>query len=200
METTKKFCTNCGAPLKPGQGFCAKCGHKVAEVAQPSSNASQPAATSTKSNNEPGTVQKLKDAAISSTNNLADAASKKTGKQVKPSWIVGGIGAIIVLAVVIFMLIPKGLNGSYSHTTTFLGTSTTDTWVFKGKDVTEKGTGNKGTYKVSGDNLEIDLNGQKMTATLSDDKKSFTIDSAPGLAALANGTKYTKVEQWWSIK
>ncbi|WP_338230986.1 hypothetical protein [Lactiplantibacillus paraxiangfangensis] len=59
-------------------------------------------------------------------------------------------------------------------------------------DVTEEGTGNKGTYKVSGDNLEIDLNGQKMTATLSDDKNSFTIDSAPGLAALASGTKYTK--------
>ena len=194
METTKKFCTNCGAPLNPDQGFCAKCGQKVAGAAP------SVAATSSKrpvtTNSGPSTVQKFKDAAINKTNNLADVASKKTGKQIKPAWLVGGIGAIIVLAIVIFMLIPKGLNGSYSHETTLLGTTTTDTWTFKGKDVTEEGTGNKGTYKVSGNNLEIDLNGQKMTATLSDDKNSFTIDSAPGLAALASGTKYTKAGKW----
>ncbi|MBZ5985086.1 hypothetical protein KIJ05_08155 [Leuconostoc gelidum subsp. gasicomitatum] len=116
--------------------------------------------------------------------------------KVKPTWIAGGVGIIVVLAIIIIAVLPKGLNGSYTGNVEFLFMKTKDTLKFSGDSVTEideDGTvSNKGTYKISGHTLEMKIGNYNMTAELSDDKKSFVVKSADGMAGLANGTKYTK--------
>lgn len=176
----KHYCDQCGAAVTPEQDFCTTCGNKLTGD----------------SSLEKGkqAVQKFASVAKESSSSFANKARSGQGQKVKPAWLAGGIGALVVIAIIIYLLIPKGLSGSYEHKTTLFGTTSTDTLTFKGKQVTEVQNGNTGTYKISGDTLEMELGGSKMTAKLSSDKKSFTIQSASGLAGLAAGIKYTKVK------
>ncbi|MCT4388704.1 MAG: hypothetical protein ABF754_06250 [Leuconostoc pseudomesenteroides] len=112
------------------------------------------------------------------------------------------IGSIVVILVIIIMciilLLPKHLQGKYSHTTDMFLVTSTDTLRFDGSKVTEYTDGRKtntGTYKLSGQKLEIEINGYSMIANLSDDKKTFTVESATGIADLAKGYKYTKSDE-----
>ncbi|WP_125570252.1 hypothetical protein [Lacticaseibacillus songhuajiangensis] len=50
----------------------------------------------------------------------------------------------------------------------------------------------KGTYKIKAQKLEMKLGDETMTATLTSDKKAFTIDAASGDYAMAKGVTYTK--------
>ncbi|MHA8109933.1 hypothetical protein ACYATP_00080 [Lactobacillaceae bacterium Melli_B4] len=106
----------------------------------------------------------------------------------------------IITAVVVLILVlgglyisnrPKHLDGNYNATVNILLFQSKDTFSFDGDKVREK-DGPSGTYKIDGNKLEMDINNYTIKATLSDDNKSFTIDSATGLSNLASGTKYTK--------
>ncbi|GAJ26838.1 hypothetical protein JCM15457_1789 [Liquorilactobacillus sucicola DSM 21376 = JCM 15457] len=116
--------------------------------------------------------------------------------KIKKSWLITGIAIIAVVVIVgVVKALPKHLDGEYSHTTTFLFISSTDTLKFDGDKVIEYADGkktNSGTYKISGDELKMKINGVNMAAKLSDDKKSFVVKSADGIASLAKGFKYTK--------
>ena len=68
-------------------------------------------------------------------------------------------------------------------------------WWNKVTEYTDGRKTNTGTYKLSGQKLEIEINGYFMIANLSDDKKTFTVESATGVADLAKGYKYTKSDE-----
>lgn len=107
------------------------------------------------------------------------------------------IAVIAIISVIGFSLYnnSKKLNGEYTAKIHLLLMESESTLTFEGNTVTENSNGkekNKGTYEISGDQLQIKLGDYNMTAELSKDKKSFVIKSAEGLAGLANGTKYTK--------
>ncbi|WP_225049262.1 hypothetical protein [Lacticaseibacillus kribbianus] len=115
-------------------------------------------------------------------------------KKLTPKWIAIGVGVLVVIVVAVVMAMPKHLSGSYSHTTDLLFVKATDTLKFDGSTVTEYADGEKtntGTYTLKGDQLEIKVGDYSMTATVSDDKKSFTVQHADGLADLARGMKYS---------
>ena len=109
------------------------------------------------------------------------------------------IFAIVVVGIIGFSLYnnSKKLNGEYTAKIHLLLMESESTLSFKGNTVTEIVGGeetNKGTYEISGDQLQLKLSDYNMTAELSNDKKSFVIKSAEGLVGLANGTRYTKKE------
>lgn len=92
---------------------------------------------------------------------------------------------------------PNKLSGDYTGTISMLFMSKEDTLRFSGENVIEIADGhenNIGTYKISGNELEITDSdkGFKMVAELSDDRKTLTIKSATGISSLATGTKYKK--------
>ncbi|AND73702.1 hypothetical protein A6P53_06955 [Enterococcus hirae] len=106
------------------------------------------------------------------------------------------MAVIAIIGVIGFSLYnnSKKLNGKYTAKVHLLLMESESTLIFNGDTVTENTSGkkNRGTYEISGDQLQIELGDYNMTAELSKDKKSFVIESAEGLAGLANGTKYTK--------
>lgn len=107
------------------------------------------------------------------------------------------IVGFIALLVMMFTLTACGnkLDGDYKGKVHFMFTETTDTLTFKGDSVEEKQDGkviNKGTYTISDGKLNIKLGEYHMVALLSQDKKSFVVQSAEGLANLAKGTTYDK--------
>ncbi|QEA59602.1 hypothetical protein FGL74_07745 [Leuconostoc koreense] len=110
--------------------------------------------------------------------------------------LIGGVAFFLVSTIIcMILLLPKHLQGKYSHTTNMFLVTSTDTLEFNGNKVTEYTDGRKtniGTYKLSDKTLEIKINGYSMTANLSNDKKSFTVKSASGVAELAKGFEYTK--------
>ncbi|WP_179394533.1 hypothetical protein [Lacticaseibacillus absianus] len=111
------------------------------------------------------------------------------------NWLIGGVVALIVVIGAVVMMMPKHLDGAYSGEVSFLFIKNTDTLTFKGGEVTEHADGDKtrkGTYTLKGDQLEIKLGIETMKATLTSDKKAFTIDAASGDFALAKGVTYTK--------
>ncbi|MCT4488404.1 hypothetical protein [Levilactobacillus parabrevis] len=123
-------------------------------------------------------------------------ALKDGNGKIKRGWLIGG-GVVVfaVIIIVVVMAMPKHLSGKYSHTTTFLLSKSTDTLKFDGDKVIEYSDGEKvnaGTYKIDKDQLNMKIAGYNMNATLSDDKESFVINSADGLANLGSGYKYTK--------
>lgn len=124
---------------------------------------------------------------------------KDANGKIKKNWLIGGIAIVAVVVIVsVALVLPKHLAGKYSHTTTFLFISTTDTLKFDGDKVIEYADGkqtNSGTYKIAGDKLEMKISGMNMTAKLADDKKSFVIKTAEGMSSLAEGFKYTKVNK-----
>jgi len=123
-------------------------------------------------------------------------AMKDGNGKIKRGWLIGG--GVVLIAVIIIagvMMMPKHLSGKYSHTTTFLLSVSTDTLKFDGDKVIEYADGEKihtGTYKIDKDQLNMKIGGYNMNATLSDDKKTFVINSADGLANLTSGYKYTQ--------
>ncbi|KRL00516.1 hypothetical protein [Liquorilactobacillus capillatus] len=121
---------------------------------------------------------------------------KDANGKIKKNWLIGSIAIIVVIIIVgVMLVLPKQLDGKYSHTSTFLFITSTDTLKFDGDKVIEYADGkktNSGTYKISGDKLEMKISGTNMTAKLADDKKSFVIKSAEGMSSLAKGFKYTK--------
>ncbi|MGM0112527.1 hypothetical protein [Enterococcus sp. DIV0187] len=89
----------------------------------------------------------------------------------------------------------KKLSGEYTTTINLIFEETTNTLTFDGDKVTEKQDGeptNEGTYSISDNQLEIELGDYHMTAKLSEDKKSFTIESSDVLGGIGKGLKYTK--------
>ena len=108
---------------------------------------------------------------------------------------------VLISFIVMMGLILTGcgnkLSGAYTGKVTLLFVQQKDTMIFDGDKVTEKQNDkitNKGTYKIDGDDLTININGYHMRAKLSDNRKSFTITSADGIANLVKGTTYTKKE------
>ncbi|WP_054750658.1 hypothetical protein [Lacticaseibacillus thailandensis] len=96
-------------------------------------------------------------------------------KRIKPSWLIGIAVVAVVVIVGVVMVMPKHLSGSYSAKVQILWSTSTDTLEFKGNKVHEKGTHNNGTYKIKGNKLDMTLDGDHKTATLSKDKKSFDL-------------------------
>lgn len=89
----------------------------------------------------------------------------------------------------------KSLKGEYSTEINLILVKSTHTLDFKGQTVTEIQDGkelSKGTYKMVDNQLEIELENYTMTAELSEDKKSFVVQSTDGLGARL---EYTKVEK-----
>ncbi|KRL94093.1 hypothetical protein ACUIJQ_03410 [Levilactobacillus hammesii] len=123
-------------------------------------------------------------------------ALKDGNGKIKRGWLIGGgIVLVAVIIIVAVMMMPKHLSGKYSHTSTFLLSKSTDTLKFDGDKVTEYSDGEKihtGTYTLKKDDLDMKISGYHMHATLADDKKSFVINSADGLANLASGYKYSQ--------
>ncbi|EPN9407226.1 hypothetical protein ACT47E_002261 [Enterococcus faecalis] len=106
---------------------------------------------------------------------------------------------LLVFALISFMMLSacgsKKLSGEYTTTINLIFAETTNTLTFNGDKVTEKQDGevtNEGTYSISDDQLEIKLGDYQMTAKLSEDKKSFTIESSDVLGGVGKGLKYTK--------
>ncbi|TMT02152.1 hypothetical protein FD690_02200 [Apilactobacillus kunkeei] len=112
-------------------------------------------------------------------------------------------GGIIVAVLFIFIVgksafAPNQLSGSYTATINAGFMTSKDTMKFDGNTVTELrkyGKDIKSTYSIDGNNITFKFNdGTVGHAKLSDDRKSFKITSAEGLAALGTGIKYTKDE------
>ena len=104
----------------------------------------------------------------------------------------------IGIAVLITACGSKKISGEYTTTINMLFAETKNTLTFDGDKVTEKQDGeitNKGTYTISDNQLEIKLGDYHMSATLSKDKKSFTITSSDVLGGVGKGLKYTKEEK-----
>lgn len=180
MASEKKFCANCGAPITADLKFCPNCG--AALTATPAS----PTTT------EKSVMAKVTQSTTQQADKLAKMATKKTGKSIKPQWIMGAVGAgIVVIAVIIFLLIPKGLHGTYTyhdqHKDLLDGTvNSTETFTFKGDQYTYKDNEKyqdvmgaktahtrheKGTYKLEDQDVTFTSSqGVKSTATLSKDK------------------------------
>lgn len=106
---------------------------------------------------------------------------------------------LVLFALISFTMLSacgaKKLSGEYTTTINLLFAETTNTLTFDGDKVTEKQDGeltNEGTYSISDNQLDIELGGSHMTAKLSEDKKSFTIESSDVLGGIGEGLKYTK--------
>lgn len=126
---------------------------------------------------------------MDNNNSNNDSMSKET----KTKWIIAVVVAVLIIG--FFVLKPKHLSGSYSHTINAIILKSTDTLKFDGDKVTEYTDGEKmntGTYKIKGDQLSVKFGRFHINATLSDNKKSFVITSATGASDLASGFKYTK--------
>lgn len=113
--------------------------------------------------------------------------------------LIGGVIFVLIVGIIcIILLLPKHLQGKYSHTTDMFLVTSTDTLTFDGNKVTEYTDGHKintGTYKLSGQKLKIKINGYSMIAVLSDDEKNFTVESASGIAGLTKGFEYKKLDE-----
>lgn len=115
------------------------------------------------------------------------------GKKVKRKVLI----SFIVMMGLLLTGCGNKLSGAYTGKITLLFVEQKDTMIFDGDKVTEKQNGkviDKGTYKIDGDDLTIKINDYHLRAKLSDNRKSFTVTSADGIANLVKGTTYTKKE------
>lgn len=179
-----KFCPNCGNKLAADTKFCEHCGHKVDEdVKQVSENA----------------IDKLKTQSKNGVEKVAKVASEKTGRNIKPSYVIGLIVVLVVLIGGFFVLRPKPLEGPYTAKVSNFGEVEYVTINFEGnnkiklhaatgvekngKFKEEAKSNAEGTYKVDGDKLKIHdsylVNGKRVKedikGTISKDKDSFKI-------------------------
>lgn len=200
----KMYCTNCGAEMDPNASICVKCGVNKGKIKKYCSHCGKPvseeqdvctncgAQLSNRIDISKGkdTIKNLSDKAIKETGNLAELASKKTGKQIKPVYLISALGALIaVIVVAVFLMMPKHLDGTYTTKVNILFAEVEDSYIFDGDKFTEKVDGDKrttGTYEIKDGKVTLKpLNGESITGELSKDKKTITIDNY----------KYKKVEE-----
>ena len=113
----------------------------------------------------------------------------------RPSLVAGIVVIILVIITIVVVSRPKRLSGTYSHTTDLLIAKSTDRLTFEGNQVIEnegQDYENQGTYQIKGDQLKMTIKGSTLSATLSSDKNSFTVNSSSGLEGLLAGTTYKK--------
>ncbi|MFC6165667.1 hypothetical protein ACFP3T_13440 [Lactiplantibacillus dongliensis] len=114
--------------------------------------------------------------------------------KLKPAWIIGIVGLIVVIGVGVMLLRPKKLTGSYSTDVTVLFATSKDTMKFtRDNQVVEYSDGEKtntGTYKIDGDQLVLKLGKTDISAKLAKDNQSFKITSASGMTAFAKRLTY----------
>ncbi|MGX7024596.1 zinc ribbon domain-containing protein [Vagococcus hydrophili] len=190
--TQKYFCTNCGSEMDPNAAFCVSCGVSKGKIKKHCSHCGETVTEeqdycvgcgnklSTKLNFSKGkeAFQKVTQSTIESTTNLANTASEKTGKKIKPSWLIGGLGAVVLVIISIFMLMPKGLSGVYTQKTKFLGVESSTSIKFNGDKYEEtKNADNKGTYKIEKNKISFfSKDGEEsIDGTITDDRKSFKL-------------------------
>lgn len=200
----KMYCTNCGAEMDPNASICVKCGVNKGKIKKYCAHCGKPvseeqdvctncgAQLSNRIDISKGkdTIKNLSDKAIKETGNLAELASKKTGKQIKPVYLISALGALIaVIVVAVFLMTPKHLDGTYTTKVNILFAEVEDSYIFDGDKFTEKVDGDKrttGTYEIKDGKVTLKpLNGESITGELSKDKKTITIDNY----------KYKKVEE-----
>lgn len=200
----KMYCTNCGAEMDPNASICVKCGVNKGKIKKYCAHCGKPvseeqdvctncgAQLSNRIDISKGkdTIKNLSDKAIKETGNLAELASKKTGKQIKPVYLISALGALIaVIVIAVFLMMPKHLDGTYTTKVNILFAEVEDSYIFDGDKFTEKVDGDKrttGTYEIKDGKVTLKpLNGESITGELSKDKKTITIDNY----------KYKKVEE-----
>ncbi|GAA2965830.1 hypothetical protein FC48_GL001610 [Ligilactobacillus murinus DSM 20452 = NBRC 14221] len=200
----KMYCTNCGAEMDPNASICVKCGVNKGKIKKYCAHCGKPvseeqdvctncgAQLSNRIDISKGkdTIKNLSDKAIKETGNLAELASKKMGKQIKPVYLISALGALIaVIVVAVFLMMPKHLDGTYTTKVNILFAEVEDSYIFDGDKFTEKVDGDKrttGTYEIKDGKVTLKpLNGESITGELSKDKKTITIDNY----------KYKKVEE-----
>ncbi|QCQ03393.1 zinc ribbon domain-containing protein [Ligilactobacillus animalis] len=191
----KMYCTNCGAEMDPNASICVKCGVNKGKVKKYCAHCGKPvseeqdvctncgAQLSNRIDISKGkdTIKNLSDKAIKETGNLAELASKKTGKRIKPVHLISALGALVVVIVAaVFLMMPKHLDGTYTTKVNVLFAEVEDSYIFDGDKFTEKVDGDKrttGTYEIKDGKVILKpLNGESITGELSKDKKTITID------------------------
>lgn len=182
----KMYCTNCGAEMDPNASICVKCGVNKGKVKKYCAHCGKPvseeqdvctncgAQLSNRIDISKGkdTIKNLSDKAIKETGNLAELASKKTGKQIKPVHLISALGALVVVIVAaVFLMMPKHLDGTYTTKVNVLFAEVEDSYIFDGDKRTT------GTYEIKDGKVILKpLNGESITGELSKDKKTITID------------------------
>lgn len=159
----KKHCADCGAKVTEGQDFCVKCGTKLSNKLDLTKGKDM--------------FEKVKQSTIDSTSTLANAASEKTGKNINSKWLVGGVVGLAAILLVVFFM-PKGLSGTYTQKTSFLGIESQSSIKFKGNKYTEvDNDSNTGTYKIKKDEIILTPkdSDESIKGTMSSDKKSFKL-------------------------
>lgn len=198
----KQYCTNCGAQMDPNASvcvtcgvnkgkikkYCAHCGKPVTPEQDVCTNCGEPLTSRLDFSKGKEAFKNLGDKALRETGNLAELASKKTGKKIKPSYLIGGLVAVVTVVIVTIMfMMPKNLNGTYTAKTTFLGIEVTGSYNFEGEKFTNKVGGEEvhGTYRIKDNELILKpTNGVSLKGRVSDDKKTVTV----------NGVEYKKDE------
>lgn len=189
----KQYCTNCGAQMDPNalvcvtcgvnkgkiKKYCAHCGKPVTPEQDICTNCGEPLTSRLDFSKGKEAFKNLGDKALRETGNLAELASKKTGKKIKPSYLIGGLVAVVAVVIVTIMfMMPKNLNGTYTAKTTFFGVEVKNSYIFTGEKFVNK-TENaefSGTYRIEDDEVIIKpTDGSSYTGKLSKDKKTLTI-------------------------
>lgn len=181
MDQIQKYCPNCGAKVVAGDKFCDHCGTKLTSDTTTEAPAKKVPVTAPAPKAGATLIAKLK--------------NQKNPTRLGIAVVVG----LVIVAVVIFLLIPKGLSGQYverdKHTDLLGGkTQSVTTFTFKGKHYTYKYVekfqdimGEKtnrtqkeqGTYEVDGQEVHFtsDRNSTSL-GTLSKDKQHLTYGGA----------------------
>lgn len=156
----KMYCTNCGAEMDPNASICVKCGVNKGKVKKYCAHCGKPvseeqdvctncgAQLSNRIDISKGkdTIKNLSDKAIKETGNLAELASKKTGKQIKPVHLISALGALVVVIVVaVFLMMPKHLDGTYTTKVNVLIAEVKASYSFDGDKFTKRVNGEKTT-------------------------------------------------------
>ena len=151
----KVFCINCGSEMKDGIEFCGECGTPKNAVA-PVNRVAQTAP------------------AVAKTSFLKHFSQKQT-------LIAAVVAAVVVIGLIIWLAMPKGLSGTYKYSKKTWYEDMSMTMTFDGNHVklSTSGMGKDdgsvtSTYKISGD--KITFGSDEGTGKLSNDKKSITFD------------------------
>lgn len=177
MDLNADFCVSCGVSKGKVKKYSACCGEKVTEEQDYCVKCGSKLSNKLDLTKGKDVFEKVKRTTKQGTENFASVASEKTGKKIDDKWLMsGGVGLIVLLLFFFFM--PKGLSGTYTQKTSFLGVESTSSIKFKGKKYVEvDNEDNTGTYKINKDEIILTPKDSKesITGTLSSDKKSFKL-------------------------